>query len=129
LGVACLKKDVPRPRRAPSITPATATEVIAETTQSKAETATGLSRSTMAREVCNSKSNIGGLCRAHGLKAHRVGIFKIINNPDFAEKLEDFADLYLKPLEHALVQSAPEKSLIQALDSTQPGLAMKKGRA
>jgi hypothetical protein len=98
LGVACLKKDVPRPRREPSITPATATEVIAKTTQSKAETATDLSRRTMAREVCNLESSMGGLCRAHGLKAHRVGIFKIINNPDFAEKLEDLVGLYLKPL-------------------------------
>jgi hypothetical protein len=129
LGVAGLKKDAQRPRSEPPITPATAAEVIAKTTQSKPETALDLSHSTMTREVCNSESNIGGLCRAHGLKAHRAETFKIINDPDLAEKLEDLVGLYLKPLEHALVLSVAEKSQIQALDSTQPGLAMKKGRA
>ncbi len=55
--------------------------------------------------------------------------FKLSNDPRFAEKLEDIVGLYLNPPEHALVLSLDEKSQIQALDRTQPGLPMKKGRA
>jgi transposase len=63
------------------------------------------------------------------LKPHRVHTFKLSNDPRFAEKLEDVVGLYLNPPEHALVLSLDEKSQIQALDRTQPGLPMKKGRA
>ena len=68
------------------------------------------------------------LWRAHGLKPHRVRSFKLSNDPQFAEKLEDIVGLYLNPPEHALVLSLDEKSQIQALDRTQPGLPLKKGR-
>src|SRR6266487_3139674 len=64
-----------------------------------------------------------------GLKPHRVETFKISNDPQFAEKLEDIVGLYLNPPEHALVLCVDEKSQIQALDRTQPGLPLKKGRA
>jgi transposase len=63
------------------------------------------------------------------LKPHRIDTFKLSNDPRFAEKLEDIVGLYLDPPEHALVLSLDEKSQIQALDRTQPGLPMKKGRA
>ena len=66
--------------------------------------------------------------RAHGLKPHRVESFKVSNDPQFAEKLEDIVGLYLNPPEHALVLCVDEKSQIQALDRTQPGLPLKKGR-
>jgi len=66
--------------------------------------------------------------RAHGLKPHRVETFKISNDPAFAEKLEDIVGLYLNPPEHALVLCVDEKSQIQALDRTQPGLPLKRGR-
>jgi transposase len=62
------------------------------------------------------------------VKPHRVDSFKVSNDPRFAEKLEDVVGLYLNPPEHALVLSVDEKSQIQALDRTQPGLPMKKGR-
>jgi transposase len=62
------------------------------------------------------------------LKPHRVEGFKVSNDPRFAEKLEAIVGLYLNPPEHALVLSVDEKSQIQALDRTQPGLPMKKGR-
>src|ERR1700685_899824 len=65
---------------------------------------------------------------AHGLKPHRVRTFKLSNDPKFAAKVQDVVALYVDPPEHALVLSVDEKSQIQALDRTQPGLPMKKGR-
>jgi len=67
--------------------------------------------------------------RSHGLKPHRVTSFKVSNDPLFADKLEAIVGLYLNPPEHALVLSVDEKSQIQALDRTQPGLPMKKAEA
>ncbi len=66
--------------------------------------------------------------RAHGLKPHLVKTFKLSNDPHFVEKLQDVVGLYLNPPEHALVLSVDEKSQIQALDRTQPGLPLKRGR-
>jgi len=63
------------------------------------------------------------------LKPHRIETFKVSNDKFFAEKLEDIVGLYLDPPEHALVLCCDEKSQIQALDRTQPGLPMKAGRA
>ena len=63
-----------------------------------------------------------------GLKPHLVQTFKLSNDKQFVEKLEDVVGLYLSPPEHALALSCDEKSQIQALDRTQPGLPMKKGR-
>ena len=67
--------------------------------------------------------------RAHGLKPHLVRSFKVSRDPRFVEKLEDIVGLYLDPPEHALVLCCDEKSQVQALDRTQPGLPLKKGRA
>ncbi len=64
----------------------------------------------------------------HGLQPHRVRSFKISNDPKFADKLKDVAGLYIDPPAHAAVLSLDEKSQIQALDRTPPGLPMKKGR-
>ena len=128
LGVQGLLRDAPRSGRKPIINPDKVAEVIAKTTQSKPAAATHWSRSTMAREVGISDSSVGRIWRVHGLKPHRVESFKISNDPEFAEKLEDIVGLYLNPPEHALVLSVDEKSQIQALDRTQPGLPMKKGR-
>jgi transposase len=71
---------------------------------------------------------VSRIWRANGLKPHRVDSFKVSNDPQFADKLEAIVGLYLNPPEHALVLSVDEKSQIQALDRTQPGLPMKKGR-
>ena len=102
--------------------------LIEKTTQSTPANATHWSTRTMAKEMGISKASVSRIWRAHGLKPHRVDSFKVSNDPRFAEKLEDVVGLYLNPPEHALVLSVDEKSQIQALDRTQPGLPMKKGR-
>src|SRR5258707_9779777 len=83
----------------------------------------------MAAAVGISEASVRRMWRAHGLKPHRVETFKISNDPAFAEKLEDIVGLYLNPPEHALVLCVDEKSQIQALDRTQPGLPLKRGRS
>ena len=88
----------------------------------------GTSRATMSAATGISESTIGRIWREHGLKPHRVTTFKLSNDPRFAEKLTDIVGLYLNPPENAIVLSCDEKSQIQALDRTQPGLPMKKGR-
>jgi transposase len=128
MGVAGLMKDAPRPGRTPAILADRVAEVIAKTTQSKPAGATHWSRSRMAHETGISDSSIGRIWRTHGLKPHRIESFKVSNDPHFAEKLDAIVGLYLNPPEHALVLSVDEKSQIQALDRTQPGLPMKKGR-
>jgi transposase len=128
LGIDGLLKDAPRPGRTPKISAATVSEVTAKTTQSTPANATHWSRSTMARAMNISDSTVGRIWRANGLKPYRVDTFKVSNDPNFANKLEAIVGLYLNPPEHALVLSVEEKSQIQALDRTQPGLPMKKGR-
>lgn len=128
LGIKGLLKDAPRAGRTPSILASTVTQVIRKTTQTTPPHATHWSTRTMAREVGISEASVRRIWRAHGLKPHRVESFKISRDPEFAAKLEDVVGLYLNPPEHALVLSVDEKSQIQALDRTQPGLPMKKGR-
>ncbi len=82
----------------------------------------------MARASGVSEASVRRVWHAHGLKPHRTETFKVSNDPQFAEKLEDIVGLYLNPPQHAIVLSVDEKSQIQALDQTQPGLPMKKGR-
>ena len=127
-GCEALLKDAPRPGRKPKIDQKSVAELIARTTQTQPATATQWSTRLMAREVGISKATVSRIWRAHGLKPHRIESFKISNDPNFAAKLEDIVGLYLNPPEHALVLSIDEKSQIQALDRTQPGLPMKKGR-
>jgi transposase len=124
-GMEGLLKDAPRPGRTPSIS---RTSLIEKTTQSTPATATQWSTRTMAREMGISKASVSRIWRANGLKPHRVESFKVSNDPNFADKLEAIVGLYLNPPEHALVLSVDEKSQIQALDRTQPGLPLKKGR-
>lgn len=76
-----------------------------------------------------SRSSVGRIWQSHGLKPHRISTFKVSNDKEFAEKLEAIVGLYLSPPENAIVFRCDEKSQIQALDRTQPGLPMKKGRA
>jgi transposase len=124
-GMEGILKDAPRPGRRPTIS---RTSLIEKTTQSTPATATQWSTRTMAREMGISKASVSRIWRASGLKPHRVESFKVSNDPNFADKLEAIVGLYLNPPEHALVLSVDEKSQIQALDRTQPGLPMKKGR-
>lgn len=127
-GLEGLKKDAPRPGRTPQITPKMVREVVRRTTQSKPANGTHWSTRTLAAELGISDSSILRIWRANGLKPHLVETFKVSNDPHFAEKLEAIVGLYLNPPEHALVLSVDEKSQIQALDRTQPGLPLKRGR-
>ena len=83
----------------------------------------------MAEAVGISVSSVRRIRRAHGLQPHRVRQFKLSNDPEFVTKLRDVVGLYVDPPAHAIVLSVDEKSQIQALDRTQPGLPLKKGRA
>jgi transposase len=124
-----LERDAPRPGRTPAISQQTVLAVIEKTTQQRSSQRTHWSTRTMAAAVGISEASVRRIWRMHGLKPHRVHTFKLSNDPRFAEKLEDVVGLYLNPPEHALVLSLDEKSQIQELDRTQPGLPMKKGRA
>ena len=124
-GIEGLLKDAPRAGRTPSISRA---RLIEKTTQSTPRNATHWSTRTMAREMGISKASVSRIWRANGLKPHRVESFKVSNDPHFADKLDAIVGLYLNPPEHALVLSVDEKSQIQALDRTQLGLPLKKGR-
>lgn len=124
-GVCGIEKDAPRPGRARTLD---AEEIIRLTTQQKPANATHWSTRSMARASGFSEASVRRVWHAHGLKPHRTETFKVSNDPQFAEKLEDIVGLYLNPPQHAIVLSVDEKSQIQALDRTQPGLPMKKGR-
>lgn len=127
-GLQALDKDAPRPGRTPTITGRKVQEIIRKTTQEKPELATHWSTRSMARAVGVSEKSVRRIWHRHGLKPHLVRAFKVSNDPQFVEKLEAIIGLYLNPPEHALVLCADEKSQIQALDRTQPGLPLKKGR-
>jgi len=127
-GLEGLKKDAPRPGRTPRITLGFVREVIARTTQTKPSNATHWSTRTLAAEMGISDSSVLRIWQAHGLKPHLIETFKVSNDPLFADKLEAIVGLYLHPPEHAVVLSVDEKSQIQALDRTQPGLPIKRGR-
>ncbi len=127
-GLAGLEKDAPRPGRPVSITPDQVQDIVKRTTQTRPANATHWSTRTMAKAAGISEATVRRIWKAHGLKPHRVESFKLSNDPRFAEKLQDIIGLYLNPPEHALVLSLDEKSQIQALDRTQPGLPLKKGR-
>jgi hypothetical protein len=99
------------------------------TTQSKPEAAAHWSTRKMAAELGVSAASVSRHWRANGLKPHIVRGFKVSRDPKFVEKLEDIVGLYMSPPEHALVLCCDEKSQVQALDRTQPGLPLKKGRA
>jgi transposase len=103
-------------------------EIIRHTTQEKPEAATHWSTRSLAQTLGTSPASVQRIWQAHGLKPHRVETFKLSCDPQFREKLEDIVGLYLHPPQHALVFSVDEKSQIQALQRTQPGLPMKKGR-
>jgi transposase len=103
-------------------------EVVQSTLQTKPEGATHWSVRSMAKVSGLGKSTIHRIWKSHGLKPHRVESFKLSTDPDFEAKLVDIVGLYLNPPEHAIVLCADEKSQIQALDRTQPGLPMKPGR-
>ncbi|OFV81414.1 MAG: DDE endonuclease, partial [Acidobacteria bacterium RBG_16_64_8] len=128
-GVEALTHDAPRPGRPRIINARKVDAVVQATLHSTPEAATHWSVRTMAAAQGISPATVQRIWSAHGLQPHRVETFKLSRDTRFVEKLRDVVGLYLNPPEHALVLSLDEKSQIQALDRTQPGLPMKKGRA
>ena len=128
-GIAGLLHDRPRGLSFPALPAKTEAAVIAKTLQETPPQGTHWSCRTMAAAMGISKNSVQRIWQAHGLKPHLVKTFKLSTDPDFVEKLTDVVGLYLNPPAHGLVLSLDEKSQIQALDRTQPGLPMKKGRA
>lgn len=127
-GISGILKDLPRGGRRPRQREKLASEIIRKTTQERPLNATHWSTRTLAKELGTNRSMVQRVWVAAGLKPHRVKSFKLSQDPDFTAKLLDVVGLYLNPPEHALVLCADEKSQIQALDRTQPGLPLKKGR-
>ena len=125
-GLQGIERDLPR--GAPPVK-VDAAKLVELTTQSTPETATHWSTRKMGEVLGVSASTVMRHWQAHGLKPHIVRGFKVSRDPKFVEKLEDIVGLYMSPPEHALVLCCDEKSQVQALDRTQPGLPMKRGRA
>lgn len=124
--LAGIERDLPRGAPPAKVDVARLVEL---TTQTKPKAATHWSTRTMAAELGVSAASVSRHWRANGLKPHIVRGFKVSRDPQFVEKLEDIVGLYMSPPEHALVLCCDEKSQVQALDRTQPGLLLKKGRA
>ena len=124
--LAGIKRDLPRGAPPAKVDVARLVEL---TTQTKPKAATQWSTRTMAAELGVSAASVSRHWRTNGLKPHVVRGFKVSRDPKFVEKLEDIVGLYMSPPEHALVLCCDEKSQVQALDRTQPGLPLKKGRA
>ncbi len=127
-GIAALQKDASRPGRTRTITDDQVKRVVDMTIGHKPANATHWSTRTMAAAAGISEASVRRIWHAHGLKPHLVRTFKLSRDIRFAEKLETIVGLYLNPPERAIVLCADEKSQIQALDRTQPGLPLKKGR-
>jgi len=127
-GWPAVEKDASRPGRPRMISDARVKKIVEMTTRQKPDNATQWSTRTMAAAAGVSEATVRRIWHAHGLKPHLVRTFKVSNDPEFAQKLDTIVGLYLNPPEHAIVLCADEKSQIQALDRTQPGLPLKKGR-
>jgi transposase len=128
-GVEGLLKDATRPSRVKPLTLGKIKQVVDMTLHGKPPNATHWSVRRMAAAAGVSYSSVQRIWRAHGLKPHLVETFKISRDKNFAAKVDDVVGLYLDPPDRALVFCVDEKSQIQALGRTQPGLPMKKGRA
>lgn len=126
--LAGIEKDLPRGGRTPTKRDTWARVIVKTTLQTKPDNATHWSTRTLARHLGISHDMVRRVWKANNLKPHLVRTFKVSNDKQFVEKLIDVVGLYLDPPEHALVLCCDEKSQIQALDRTQPGLPIKKGR-
>jgi transposase len=128
-GIEGLQRDASRPGRIAPLTPEVIGAVVEKTLREKPPAATHWTMRKMARATGISHSSVQRIWQAHELKPHLTHGFKLSNDKRFVEKVQDVVGLYLNPPDKALVLSVDEKSQIQALDRTQPGLPMKKGRA
>ena len=127
-GVDGLLHDKTRPPGTPPIAPHRVEEIVALTLKPPPHEATHWTLRAMAKVSGVAASTVQTIWKAHGLAPHRFRQFKLSNDPAFASKLHDIVGLYVSPPAHGVVLSIDEKSQIQALDRTQPGLPMKKGR-
>src|ERR1700755_1190458 len=128
-GYDSLLHDKTRPSRIPPLGSGVTERVVTLTQTAPPTEATHWTSAMMAKVVGISASSVQRIWRAPGLQPHRVKQFKLSTDPRFVDKLRDVFGLYVDPPAHAVVLSVDEKSQIQALDRTQPGLPMKKGRA
>ena len=128
-GVDGLLRDKTRPPGTPPLGDEVAERVVALTLGEPPGETTHWTGRLMAKAAGISLTSVQRIWRAHGLAPHRLRTFKLSKDPKFAEKVRDIVGLYVDPPAHAVVLSVDEKSQIQALDRTQPGLPMKKGRA
>ena len=127
-GVAGLTRDKTRPARIAPLPAETVDRVIELTNQAPPHQASHWTAPAMAKVIGISPSSVRRIWAGQGLQPHRVRAFKLSNDPNFADKLKAVVGLYINPPAHAVVLSIDEKSQIRALDRTQPGLPMKKGR-
>jgi transposase len=128
-GVEGLARDASRPGRKKPLGAEMIARVVEMTLREKPPAATHWSARTLAKAIGLSHRSVQRIWAAHGLKPHLTKTFKLSNDKQFVDKVVDVVGLYLAPPDKALVLSLDEKSQIQALDRTQPGLPMKKGRA
>src|SRR5579859_5291066 len=127
-GVAGLLRDKTRPSRIPPLGIEVVQRVVACTLADPPGETTHWTAGSMAKAIGISVSSVQRIWRKHGLQPHRMRQFKLSNDPKFASKLREIVGLYVDPPAHTVVLSIDEKSQIQALERTQPGLPWKKGR-
>jgi len=127
-GPTALTEDAPGRGRKPQFSGVKVQQIVEATLHTTPKAATHWSTRTMAQVQGVSPSTVQRIWDAHGLQPHRTRTFKLSTDPRFVEKLTDVVGLYLNPPDKALVLCVDEKSQIQALDRTQPGLPMKPGR-
>jgi len=128
-GMEGLLRDKTRPSRIAPFGPEVGERIVALTLAEPPGETTHWTGRAMAKAAGVSLSYVQRVWRSHGLQPHRIRTFKLSNDPQFAAKVRDIVGLYVDPPAHAVVLSIDEKSQIQALDRTQPGLPMKRGRA
>ena len=127
-GPDCLWEVAEGRGRKPILSPEDIERIVDATLQTKPAGATHWSCRTMADAQGVGKTTVNRIWQSHQIKPHRTEGFKLSRDPHFLEKLTDVVGLYLNPPQKALVLCVDEKSQIQALDRTQPGLPLKKGR-
>ena len=127
-GPTTLEQDASRGDSAQRLANSKVNAIVEVTLHTTPRDATQWSTRTLAKHCGVSHMTVARVWDAHGLQPHRVRTFKLSRDPQFVEKLTDVVGLYLNPPDKALVLCVDEKSQIQALDRTQPGLPMKKGR-
>jgi transposase len=128
-GIDALRQDAPRSGRTPSVTAEVESRIVKTTLNDRPPAATHWSTRTLGEHLGLSATTIRRVWARNGVKPHLQRSFKLSRDPRFVDKLFDVVGLYLEPPDKAIVLSCDEKSQIQALNRTQPGLPMKRGRA